>query len=453
MNAPTTTLRTPVEADLIERFGKVRALLPGSDAVRARRAEAFATFERRGLPHRRIEEWKYSDLRARLKKAVALAAKPDARTAAAAFAAAADAFAGVDRYRLVLVDGFFNPALSDSAALLADGIEVAALSGLLAKDGAKAADLLSAPEIANDDVAVALNTAFAADGVVICIAKGTKLSRPLEILHVATGSAATSVYARNRLVVGDNVEATILETSLGGAEGSEINFVTDYRIGDGGRLTIARLQATEAGVTHIATSLIHLGGKAALKHLSTEAGAEFSRNQTFVSFAGEHSRADIFGVSMLHGTRHIDQTLVVDHVVPHCTSAELFKTVVDDRASGVFQGKIIVRPDAQKTNGKMMSKALLLSEEAEMAAKPELEIFADDVVCGHGATSGQIDAAMLFYLMARGSPRAEAERLLIEAFLDDAVDAIGDEMVATALKETISTWLNARHAAHGGKAA
>jgi Fe-S cluster assembly protein SufD len=452
MNAPTTTLRTPVEAELIERFDKLRTALPGTNAVRERRADAFAVFEKRGLPHRRIEEWKYSDLRARLKKAAPLAARPDAKAASAALASVKDAFAGVDRHRVVLVDGYFAPALSDGDALSRDGIEVAALSDLLGRDGAKAADLLSVPDIAADDVAVALNSAFAADGVLVTIAKGAKLSKPLQILHVATGTTS-AVYVRNRIVVGDSVEATVIESSAGGTEGSEINLLADYRIGDGAKLTIARLQAAEAGVTHIATSLLRVGGKVGLKHLSTEAGADFSRNQTFVTFAGEHSRADIYGVSMLHGTRHVDQTLLVDHTVPHCTSAELFKTVVDDRASGVFQGKIVVRPDAQKTNGKMMSQALLLSEEAEMAAKPELEIFADDVVCGHGATSGQIDDAMLFYLMARGISREEAERLLIEAFLDDPVDAIGDETIAEALKGSVSSWLSARNRARAARAA
>jgi Fe-S cluster assembly protein SufD len=452
MNAPTIPLRTPVEVELIERFGKLRSALPGTVAVRERRADAFAVFERRGLPHRRIEEWKYSDLRARLKKAAPLAVKPDAKAAAAALAAAEDAFSGVDRHRIVLVDGYFAPALSDRDALAREGVEIASLSDLLGKVGAKAADLLSVPDIAADDVAVALNTAFAADGVLVSIGKGAKLSKPFQILHIATGTAS-AVHVRNRIAVGDGVEATIIESSVGGIEGSEINILADYRIGDGAKLTIARLQAAEAGVTHIATSLLHVGGKVGLKHLSTEAGADFSRNQTFVTFAGEHSRADIYGVSMLHGTRHIDQTLVVDHTVPHCTSAELFKTVVDDRASGVFQGKIIVERDAQKTNGKMMSQALLLSEEAEMAAKPELEIFADDVVCGHGATSGQIDDAMLFYLMARGIPREQAERLLIEAFLDDAVDAIGDEAIAEVLKGSVSSWLDARNRARAARAA
>lgn len=453
MTALTKPLRTPAEIALIERFGNARSALPGTSAIQGLRDKAFASFERQGLPHRRVEDWKYSDLRARLKSVAPLSAKPDALASAEALRKATDAFAGVERYRLVFVDGFFAAELSDRDALLKEGVEVAALSGLLASEGETVADLLSVPEIAGDDIAIALNTAFAVDGVIVFLPEGSRPSKPIELLNIATSVDASAIYTRNRLVVGAGVEATILESSLGGAEGSEINMVTEYRVGDGANLTVARLQAVDFGATHIATNLVSLGEKTQLKHLSVEAGAGFSRNQTFLGFAGQHSRAEIFGVSMVHERRHIDQTLVIDHAVPNCESAEVFKTIVDDRASGVFQGKIIVRPDAQKTNGKMMSQALLLSEEAEMAAKPELEIYADDVVCGHGATVGQIDATMLFYLMARGIPRADAERLLIEAFLADAVDSIGNDAVAEALKGTISASLHTRKDAGGVTAA
>jgi Fe-S cluster assembly protein SufD len=447
MTAPTKTLRTPAEAGLVERFAEFgEALTEATETKRVRQA-AFAQFERWGLPHRRVEAWKYSDLRARLKSAVSLTSRPTAAEAVAAVEYAADAFAPVDRFRLVMVDGYFVAALSDCDALLGEGVEVAALSDLLATEGGAAAGLFAVPEIAGEDVAVALNTAFAADGVVVVIAAGARLSKPIEILNVVDGSSPSAVYGRNRVVAGDGAVATVVETSVGGCEGSEVNVLTEYRAADGAGLTVARLQATDPAVTHITTNLMRLGEHTQVKHLSAEAGAGFSRNQTFVTFAGEHAEVEILGISLLDHRRHIDQTLVVDHAVPNCVSTELFKTVVDDQASGVFQGKIIVRPDAQKTNGKMMSQALLLSEEAEMAAKPELEIFADDVVCGHGATSGQIDAAMLFYLMARGIPRREAERLLIEAFLADPVDSIGDDAIAGAIKGVVSAWLAGRSAA------
>jgi Fe-S cluster assembly protein SufD len=444
MTAPTKTIRTPGEAELIERFAGAHATLSGTDAVKRLREEAFAAFERQGLPHRRVEAWKYSDLRNRLKTAVPLAARPGAEASTAALKTAADAFFGITRHRLVLIDGFLDPGLSDGEALKGEGVEVASVAEALSVGDDGSADLLSVPEIAGNDVALALNTAFAADGVVVRVGEGARPSKPIEIVNIVSRERPHAVHARNRVVLGNGAEATFLESVAGGCEASEINSATEYRTGDETKLTVARLQATNAGATQIATNIVRLGAGAELKHLSVEAGGGFSRNQTFVTFAGAHARADILGVSMLDDRRHVDQTLVVDHAAPHCDGTELFKTVLDGRSHGVFQGQIVVRRGAQKTNSKMMSQALLLSEEAEMDSKPELEIFADDVVCGHGATSGQIDRTMLFYLMARGIPRAEAERLLVEAFLADAIDALGDEAIADALKRRVSGWLGAR---------
>jgi Fe-S cluster assembly protein SufD len=335
------------------------------------------------------------------------------------------------------------PELSDHAALIADGVEVAGLSELLAMEAPVDPDLMAAPAIAADDMAVTLNTAFVADGVVVRVPDGVHLTRPLEITHIAAPEK-TERLARIVIVLGKDASAFVVANAIGGAADGLTNLVFDYRIGDGARLTVASRQAEAAGAIHLGSTFATLGAEAAFRHLSLAAGGGFARHQSFVSFTGRHARADLFGTTMLDGTRHIDQTLVVDHAVPDCISAELFKTAVDDRATGVFQGLIMVRQDAQKTSGKMMSQALLLSEEAQMSSKPELEIFADDVVCGHGATVGQIDETQLFYLMARGVPRLEAERLLVEAFLDEAIDGVEDEAVAGALKRTVSDWLARR---------
>jgi Fe-S cluster assembly protein SufD len=174
-------------------------------------------------------------------------------------------------------------------------------------------------------------------------------------------------------------------------------------------------------------------------------GAAVSRHQVFLAFAGEHSKANVNGAAMLKASQHADTTLLVDHAVPHCESRELFKTAVDSEATGVFQGKIIVRPGAQKTDGRMMSRAVLLSEGGTMMNKPELEIFADDVQCGHGATCGELDENLLFYLMARGLPRPEAETLLLQAFLGEAVEVVEHEGARDALVGVLEGWLEARH--------
>jgi Fe-S cluster assembly protein SufD len=177
---------------------------------------------------------------------------------------------------------------------------------------------------------------------------------------------------------------------------------------------------------------------------SFASGGAVVRNQIFMRLSGQETNANISGASLLKGRQHIDNTMVVDHTVPHCTSREIFKSVVDDEARAVFQGKIIVHPHAQKTDGKMAANALLLSEAAEADAKPELEIFADDVVCGHGATVGALDEDLLFYLRARGIPQKEAEALLIQAFIGAAVETIANEAVREALMGEAERWLAAR---------
>ncbi|MBN9023407.1 MAG: SufD family Fe-S cluster assembly protein, partial [Rhizobiales bacterium] len=184
--------------------------------------------------------------------------------------------------------------------------------------------------------------------------------------------------------------------------------------------------------------------RAQLDHIAVNSGAALARWQTMLDLAGKSVRIGFSGATMLSGAEHGDTTLVVNHGEPHQSSRELYKAAVDGRATGAFQGKIVVAQGAQKTDARMMARGLLLSDDAEFTAKPELEIFADDVQCGHGATAGELSDTELFYLMSRGIPRAEAERLLIEAFLADAIDAAGDEAIGTALKGVVSAWLARR---------
>jgi Fe-S cluster assembly protein SufD len=187
-----------------------------------------------------------------------------------------------------------------------------------------------------------------------------------------------------------------------------------------------------------------VGARARFNEFLFTIGAGIVRNQLFVRFAGEGSIAHICGANLLRGSQHADTTLIADHAVANCTSREVFKSVLDDEARGIFQGKIVVRPHAQKTDAKMATHALLLSETAEADNKPELEIFADDVQCGHGATSGDLDEDLLFYLKARGIPPTEAEALLIQAFVGEAVEGIEHAGLRDALMDQVATWLAQR---------
>ncbi|MFZ0607452.1 MAG: Fe-S cluster assembly protein SufD [Xanthobacteraceae bacterium] len=441
MNAGVATIKTAAETALARAFAEARARLPGDDAVAARRDAAFDVFAKDGLPHRRVEEWKYTDLRALMRDAKPLAAPPDA--AAKALAKAAGTLIGdVETRRLVFVDGAFVAELSDVAGLEA-GLTVGSLSQALAAGDPALTAHLGKLAPAND-VAVALNTAFMGDGAVIRIAAGSTIERPLHLLFVASEKPAAA-FVRSLIVIEHGARAMVIESHEGPpATDYQVNAAVELFVGDEAHVDHVKLIGEGAEALHVSTLAAVVGARARFNSFSFVSGGAIVRNQLFLKFDGEGTVAAIRGASLLKGRQHADTTLVADHVAAACQSREVFKTVLDDEAHGVFQGRIIVRPHAQKTDGKMMTRALLLSERAEADNKPELEIFADDVQCGHGATSGALDGELKFYLMARGIPAAEAEALLIQAFLGEAIEGIEHAGLREALLDQVATWLKAR---------
>ncbi len=422
-------------------FAVARDRLPGAGKVADARLKAFEAYERAGLPHRRIEEWKYTDLRALMREVLPLAPAPDAKALARA-RAALKAQAVENAWKLVLVDGAFVPELSD-VATLDRGVNVRTLRDVLENDGNDArADLL----ITNaTDAMISLNASLVTDGVEVTVADGTALARPLHIVHVATVSSA-SAFTRSHVRIGKNARATLVESFVAaeGAKAYQVNDAVILSIGDGAELSQVRLMGDASDAVNVTSQILTIGAKTKLNLFNMTSGGAVSRLQGFLTLAGEGSELSVNGVNLLKGTQHGDTTLVVDHAVPHCTSREVFRAVVDDRAHSVFQGRIIVRPGAQKTDGKMMTRALLLSDEAEADNKPELEIFADDVTCGHGATAGALDDSLLFYLRARGLPEKEAQALLIQAFVGEAIEEIADENLREVVMLRAERWLGAR---------
>ena len=437
MTAEPRTLRTKAEEALAGLYAGSRAGLPGGEAARSRRNAAFSIFERFGLPHRRVEAWKYTDLRALTRSVAPLAGTAPAEVLAAV--ADADPIAALDRAQIVIANGVFEPALSDLDGV--EGVTVESLTLVLATAPERVGRLFDD----GDDTVMALNTALMQGGSVVTVAAGARPARPIEIVHLTAGAEPVSVYARNVVSVGEGASVRFVESHRGTAGVAyQVNALTELGVADGASVVWARLQAESERAQHVTSFVVRLGARAVLDHLAVNSGAALARWQGFVTIAGKNARIGFSGATMLSGTEHGDSTLVLNHAEPHGVSRELFKAAIDGKATGAFQGKIIVAPEAQKTDARMMAKALLLSDEAEFASKPELEIFADDVQCGHGATSGQIDDTELFYLLSRGIPRPEAEQLLIEAFLDDAIDAVGDEPIAEALKGVVSAWLAKR---------
>jgi Fe-S cluster assembly protein SufD len=434
--------KTETGRALSDAFAVARERLPGAGKVADARRQAFAAYERVGLPHRRIEDWKYTDLRVLMREVLPLAPAPDA--AALSHAAAALRLHAIDGVRrLVLVDGVFAPNLSEAGGL-EKGLRIRALREVLeAGETALQAQLL-APD--NSNPMVALNSAMMTDGVVIEVADGAALTQPLHIVHIASGTAPAAMFTRSLLKLGNAASATLVESYIAaeGAKAYQVHDALVVSIGNGARLDHVRLIEDSREAFNISSSEVTLGAKARFNTFGMTTGGNVSRYQATIAFAGEGAQVETNGINLLNGRQHADSTLFLDHAVPNCLSREIFRAVLDDRGHSVFQGRIIVRPHAQKTDAKMMTRALLLSDEAEADNKPELEIFADDVTCGHGATSGALDESLLFYLRARGLSEKEAQALLIQAFVGEAIEQIASDSLRELAIAAAERWLAAR---------
>jgi Fe-S cluster assembly protein SufD len=435
MVADVRTMKTPAEQALAQTFAAARAKLPGKGAVTSLRDDAFKRFDAQGLPHRRVEEWKYTDLRALMRDSKPLAGAPD-KAAKAKAAKAGELLAGLDGRRIVFVEGQFAADLSDMTP--EQGLTLGTLADALANGSALVAKHVG-KVIDTKDPAVALNTALMGDGVVIDVAPGAHIARP--IMLVFYGAQPASVFTRSLAVIGKGAKLMLIEVHDSGD--AQVNNALDLVVADEAQFD--HLKVTQAQGLHVGTMMATVGARARFNSFAFTPGSAVVRNQVFIRFAGEATEAMLGGVSLLNGKQHVDTTLLIEHAAVGCVSRERFKTVLDGESHGIFQGKIVVEPQAQKTDAKMMSNALLLSDEAEADNKPELEIFADDVQCGHGATAGALSKELLFYLRARGIPEKEAEALLIQAFIGEAVEAIAHEGIRDALMSAAVAWLKARN--------
>jgi len=442
MNVALVRADAKTETALSDAFAVVRDRLPGTGQVAEARQQAFEAYERAGLPHRRIEDWKYTDLRVLMREVLPLAAAPDAAALARAKATlAGHAMAGA--VRLVLVDGIYSPELSDFARLDA-GVRVQTVREVLENGGNEVrADLLNTN--ISDNAMISLNAAMMTDGVLVTVAEQAAVSKPIQIVHVATRSAAAA-YTRSFFRLGKGARATLVENFVGAEDTKtyQVNDAVIIWIGEHAELEHVRLMVDATDAANISTAVFTIGAHARLNTFNMTSGGQVSRYQGYVAFVGEGARVETNGVNLLNGRQHADTTLFLDHAVPNCASREIFRAVVDDRGHSVFQGRIIVRPKAQKTDAKMMTRALLLSDEAEADNKPELEIFADDVTCGHGATTGALDESLLFYLRARGLSEKEAQALLIQAFVGEAIESIANDSLRELAILAAERWLAAR---------
>jgi len=390
------------------------------------RGAAFARFEAHGLPHRRQEYWKYTPVRDLL---------PDG---AVPTREGGDTFAGMDCYSLVFVDGRIDLARSDRDAL-ASVVEIAGPEGAPWMEGVFG-------RLQNRETPGAmfqverpfadLNMAMFTDGLAVHVPAGTKLEKPIHLRYEGT----TPAHLRVEMLVGKGASVTVLESGAGA-----LTTAAEIVLEDGATLDHLRSQTEVAGRQFTAL-YVDVGAEAALKSFTLCADAALIRNETVVTMAGDNGSGHVAAGVMGMGDTLIDNTVYVSHEAEHCESRQVIKSILDDNAKSVFQGKIYVRQGAQKTDGYQISQAVLLSDGAEFNAKPELEIYADDVICSHGSTTGALDETAKFYLRSRGCTEREAEALLVAAFIDEAILEIADEALQDRMRSATDGWMSARAA-------
>lgn len=432
---------SPVVAAQRERFSASRSALPGvaHSAVARRREAGMARFESLGLPTRKQEAWKYTDLR-RLEK---LGLNGATAPADAVLPEALRAFVPAQGPSMVFVNGRLRPELSHLDSL-PKGLR---LDGYAAALEAGDAEVESRFAKAADASLVELNAALVEDGAVLRIAAGAVIEAPVRLVFLsAPGAAAVASHPRILVLAGANSQATLIEAYHGTDDtGYFTNAVVDAEIGDGARLRHYRRQSEGLQAVHLLNGSATIGRDATYDSFTLSLGADLARTEVVATFTGRGGNGHVTGAYLADGSRHIDTTTLIDHAVPDCRSREVFKGVLDGKGRGVFQGKIIVRRDAQRTDGYQLNRALMLSRTAEIDSKPELEIYADDVKCSHGATVGEIDAEALFYLRARGIDERTARALLVEAFLREALEEVADEAVREEFEAAVGQWLAGRH--------
>ncbi|MCP4317175.1 MAG: Fe-S cluster assembly protein SufD [Hyphomicrobiales bacterium] len=422
MNMQSMRPITAAEQALVDNFVDRLGSLPGDGAITALRDGFIDDIKQNGLPTRRVEAWHYTDLRNLLKKV------PDGGGQADVSAVSP------------LVPGSDIVSVIDGRALNSDAPEGVSLGYY--RDALSEGIAAQRMVLQNaDDLIGRLNGAFANDGISLDVEDEVALSDPMEIQVIQGGGQS---HSRFPVVIGKGVSGTFIERHISqGDESTLASTITDLHVGDDAHVVWVISQERGLSDTHFGQINIQLGANAKLTLFVANAGGKLVRQEMHINAGGENSELVLRGVNLLGGDSHTDVTMTLDHLVPNCVSTETFRNVVFDRAHGVFQGQIRVAQVAQKTDAKMACNTLLLSDHCDFSSKPELEIFADDVQCGHGATVTDIDENHLFYMKARGIRERKARAMLVKAFIAEIVEELDNEALIEALENRFENWLDA----------
>lgn len=382
--------------------------------VRALREAAGMHFEAQGFPTTRDESWKYTNVAPLVRQSYAAASR---EAASLPGDVSRIAFPQLEAHRLVFVDGFFAPQLSSSVSLA--GVQAGSLADALERAGEALEPYLGRIASLEKHPFAALNTAFLADGAWLHVGAGIALERPIHLVFLASG-AQVLAQPHNLIVLDEGAQATVIEHYVALKEGRCFtNAVTEISLARGATLEHYRVQQQDAQAYHVGGLHVRQAGATRFTSHAVDLGGMLVRNDLRAVLAEEQAACTLNGLYVLDGRQHVDNHTLIDHAKPNGTSSEFYKGVLDGRSRAVFNGRVIVHPDAQHTDAQQMNNNLLLSEDAEVDTKPELEIYADDVKCSHGATVGQLDPDALFYLRSRAVDEAAARDLLTYAFAND----------------------------------
>jgi Fe-S cluster assembly protein SufD len=403
------------------------------------REDAFRAFEKLGIPSSRHEEWKYTNIKAKLSKEFTFTPQEsEVNKSVKAYISSLPAYA----FRMVFLNGVFQSSMSiipDLKGLTISSLReaFAAHPELIEKHYGKLIDN-------NEEHFAALNTAFVNDGAFIHVSRNVNIEEPIFLHYFFTaGEAEAFTQTRNLVIAEEGASIQLAEDFRNASNiGVQYNHVSEVYVGKNAQVNVAKLQTETKNVIGIHTMEAQVDTDARFYSTTITFEANVIRNNATARLVGRNAHADLSGLYFAKDTAHIDTHILIDHVAPDCTSHQLYKGVLNDQATGIFNGKIFVKPDAQKTNAFQSSKALLLSPEASVNSKPQLEIFADDVKCSHGAAIGQLSAVDMFYMLSRGIPEEQAKQLLTYAFAHEVVEKIQSKPLRQHLCDKLKEALN-----------
>ena len=402
------------------------------------RTEAFQNFEKLGFPSKKLEAWKYTSLNSILKEDYSIF--PDKEKSITLAEVKKYFIHDIDTYKIVFIDGKYSSFLSETTH---DNIDVCLMSSALSKKKYKLVIENYFNKIAKQDNLTSLNTAFSKEGAYIHIPKNTEVEKPIQIINFTTGEeSATMLQPRNLIVADKNAHVQIIERHQSLTSNAALtNVVTEIFADRHSTVDLYKIQNDNIAASLVDNTFVEQQSNSVVSVHTFSFGGNITRNNLNFFQKGEHIDSILKGITIIEGKQHVDHHTLVHHIEPNCESHQDYKGIYDERSTGVFNGKVIVEKEAQKTNAYQKNNNILMNNKSTINAKPQLEIFADDVKCSHGCTIGQLDEQALFYMQQRGIPKKEAKALLMYAFANTVLESVKVPEVKERIMKLIATKL------------